>query len=53
MEASEFKKRVDDLCREFLSDRDGPSANSGVGFFISDIESLIDEWNSEDHKFSL
>jgi len=53
MEASEFKKRADELVKTYLSNTDGPSANSGVGFFIGDMEQLFEEWDAEEHKYSI
>ena len=52
MEASEFKSKVEKLY-ENLSNFDGPFASSGVGFFIGDIQELIEEWESEEHEYSM
>jgi hypothetical protein len=50
MEASEFKKKVDESLH-LLSDHDGPTQNSGVSFFISDMTELFLEWESEKHEY--
>lgn len=53
MTAQEFWRRVEcsiQYCR--TSGNEGHD-NSGVGFFISDIEQIIEEWNTEKHEFSL
>ena len=52
MEANEFKKRAKEAVN-LMWDSDGPSANSGVVFFISDIQELIEEWESEEHEYSM
>ena len=52
MEASEFKQRVEKAAG-LLCDSDGESANCGVGFFISDIQELIEEWESTPHIYSM
>jgi hypothetical protein len=51
MEASEFKKVVEEAMKS-LSNSDGPSSNTGIGFFIADMEELFSEWESEEHKCS-
>jgi hypothetical protein len=50
MKASEFKKEVYKTLY-LLSDIDGPSQNSGVAFFISDMTELFEKWESEEHEY--
>ncbi|MDP2366555.1 MAG: hypothetical protein Q8M94_22600 [Ignavibacteria bacterium] len=52
MEASDFKRKVEDAMK-LLSGNDGSSANSGVGFFIGDMEELFEEWQREYHECSM
>jgi len=52
MEASEFRQRVKEAM-DLLQDNDGESANTGVAFFISDMQELIEEWEAEDHPCSM
>ena len=52
MEAAEFKERAK-KAMGMLADHDGPSANTGVGFFIQDMQELIEEWESENHQCSM
>jgi hypothetical protein len=52
MEASEFKERVEKLVAN-LASGNGGFANCGVGFFIGDMNELIEEWESEEHEYSM
>jgi len=52
VEAKEFKQRVEEAMK-LLSDYNGPSANTGVGFFIGDMEDLFEEWQSEEHEYGM
>ncbi len=53
MKASEFKQKVEEPARTLLANHDGPSANTGVGFFIAEMEELFEEWQAEKHECSM
>jgi len=53
MTASEFEKRIEKITKECLGNGDGASANCGVGFWIGQVEELIEEWESEEHQYKM
>ncbi len=46
MTATEFFQKVEESLQKTKS-----STNMGCGFFISDMEELFGEWESEDHEY--
>ena len=44
----EFFEAVKDLLKQFEGDD-----NTGVGFFIADMEKLMDEWEEENHEYKI
>ena len=49
MNARDFKERVEKSLT-LLSDGNDKHANTGVAFFIGDMEDLIEEWRTEEHE---
>jgi hypothetical protein len=46
MDSKEFWAAVDEIYNQFHG-----SDNTGVGFFISDLEKILDEWDSTEHEY--
>ena len=55
MTAPEFKEKAEKIIDQFLNRavQDSPSSNAGIGFFCADMGALIDEWEEEEHPYSL
>ena len=50
MKPQEFWKRVDKMMEYSRTDGDGVYDKSGVGFFISGMETIIEELKEEEEK---
>lgn len=53
MEASDFWRKVEKAVESCGQSGDGKSQNTGVGFFIGDMEDIIEEWRSEEHEYGM